>query len=223
MTLKFHRRGFTLAELLIVIVVIGVLAAMLMMSSDEAVSSSRAAKIISDLTNIKIAVNQWYLNNLSRIYTKGELYTQDRARYGKIILPGETEANAHAPQHLTGSQMGLYEYFTGPKILVNESDGAVKAGNNQNLNPGSYGLYDAGNTSTIWLVGYAFKSDEGKVKEKLIARSTSLGLIFTVSADPYDIVNTNEDRKKYYTNQKINDVNNATAVWLPALDMNSQK
>ena len=215
----FKSKGFTVVELLIVVVVISVLAAMLMMSSDETVSSARAAKIISDLTNIKNAVNQWYLNNLSKINRKDPYYTQDHDRYGKINVNGVLKA----PQHLTGTGLGLYEYFTGPKILVNESGGAVKHYNSQNLNPGSYGFYDAGNTSTIWYVGYAFKDGEDKVKNKIAARAEPLGLFFTVSADPYDIVDSKPERTKYYTNKKIKDVKNATAVWMPALDMNAEK
>ncbi|MBR1486310.1 MAG: prepilin-type N-terminal cleavage/methylation domain-containing protein [Synergistaceae bacterium] len=58
------RKGFTLIELLIVIVVIGILSAMMMLSSDEAVSSAKAAKIISDLRNLKTAALAWYADNL---------------------------------------------------------------------------------------------------------------------------------------------------------------
>ena len=217
-----NKNGFTLVELLIVIVIIGVLAALIMMSSDETVYSARATTIISNLESIKIATKAWYLDNLSKIYKKGSFYTQDRIRYGKILFPGEAESNVHAPQHLTGTGLGIYEYFTGPKILVNESGGAVTHYNSQNLYPGSYGLYDAGNTSTKWYVGYAFKDDESRVKEKIAARAASLGLFFTVSADPYDIVDSKPERKKYYTNQKINNVKDATAVWLQAIDMNAE-
>ncbi len=62
-----RREGFTLVELLIVIVVVGVLAAMMMLSSTEAVSSARATKLISDMTQIKKAVNAWYLENYDRL------------------------------------------------------------------------------------------------------------------------------------------------------------
>ena len=58
------RKGFTLVELLIVIVVIGILSAMMMLSSTEAVSSARAADIISDLRNLKTAALAWYADNL---------------------------------------------------------------------------------------------------------------------------------------------------------------
>lgn len=61
---KSARKGFTLVELLIVIVVIGILSAMMMLSSTEAVSSAKAADIISDLRNIKTAALAYYADNL---------------------------------------------------------------------------------------------------------------------------------------------------------------
>ena len=62
---EMKRKGFTLVELLIVIVVIGVLSAMMMLSSTEAVSSAKAADIVSDLRNLKTAALAWYADNLS--------------------------------------------------------------------------------------------------------------------------------------------------------------
>ena len=61
------REGFTLVELLIVIVVIGVLSAMMMLSSTEAVSSAKAADIVSDLRNLKTAALAWYADNLDAV------------------------------------------------------------------------------------------------------------------------------------------------------------
>ncbi len=68
---KSMRKGFTLVELLIVIVVIGILSAMMMLSSTEAVSSARAADIISDLRNLKTAALAWYADNLD--YVEGKV------------------------------------------------------------------------------------------------------------------------------------------------------
>ena len=64
---KSMRKGFTLVELLIVIVVIGILSAMMMLSSTEAVSSARAADIISDLRNLKTAALAMYADNIDAI------------------------------------------------------------------------------------------------------------------------------------------------------------
>lgn len=58
------RSGFTLVELLIVIVVIGILSTMIMMSSTEAVTSSRAANIVSNLRNIKAAALALYADSM---------------------------------------------------------------------------------------------------------------------------------------------------------------
>ena len=60
---EMKRKGFTLVELLIVIVVIGILASMMMLASNEAVSSAKAATIISDLTNMKTAALAYYADN----------------------------------------------------------------------------------------------------------------------------------------------------------------
>ena len=69
-----NRKGFTLVELLIVIVVIGVLSAMMMLSSTEAVSSAKAADIISNLRNLKTAVVSWYADNLDKVTLVGTIY-----------------------------------------------------------------------------------------------------------------------------------------------------
>ena len=64
---KSMRKGFTLVELLIVIVVIGILSAMMMLSSTEAVTSAKAADIISDLRNLKTAALAYYADNLDEV------------------------------------------------------------------------------------------------------------------------------------------------------------
>ncbi len=64
---NIKREGFTLVELLIVIVVIGVLSAMMMLSSTEAVSSAKAADIVSDLRNLKTAALAYYADNLDAV------------------------------------------------------------------------------------------------------------------------------------------------------------
>ncbi|MDY6400372.1 MAG: type II secretion system protein [Synergistales bacterium] len=84
--LEMKRRGFTLVELLIVIVVIGVLSAMMMLSSTEAVSSAKAADIVSDLRNLKTAALAWYADNLD--YVEGrttDTFTNLNAERTKIF------------------------------------------------------------------------------------------------------------------------------------------
>ena len=79
---KFTKRqGFTLVELLIVVVVIGILSAMMMLSSTEAVSSARAADIISDLKNMKTAALEWYADNIE--YVQGKI-KKNNANFSKL-------------------------------------------------------------------------------------------------------------------------------------------
>ena len=57
------RKGFTLVEMLIVIVVIGVLSSVMMLSSTEAINSAKAADIVTNLNNIKIAALAHYIDS----------------------------------------------------------------------------------------------------------------------------------------------------------------
>ena len=228
-------KGFTLAELLIVIVIIGILAAAMMMASDETVSSARATKIINDLMNLKIAVHQWYLNNLSKVAryddsSKTYLTANNATRAqqkGKIIIG----TKIGSPQHYTGSELGLYDYFSGPIILVNQVSGDYGNGVGQaasTLKPGNYGFYDAGTRednstpwNTCWLVGYAFKEDEDKVKKKVFAHS-ELGLIPIFGLDPWQRMNTNSSISRYYSNHKLKNIEDADSVWITAIDLEAE-
>ncbi len=53
--LKKKSKGFTLVELLIVVIIIGILAGMMMLSTGGATAKAEAAKIVSDLRNMKSA------------------------------------------------------------------------------------------------------------------------------------------------------------------------
>ena len=76
------RKGFTLVELLIVIIVIAILSAMMMLSSTEAVSSARAADIISDLRNMKTAALEWYADNIP--YVEGKTADSSGKKFSKL-------------------------------------------------------------------------------------------------------------------------------------------
>ena len=54
---------------------------MMMLSSTEAVSSARAADIISDLRNIKTAVLAWYADNLDKIDAKGYIKIKGKSNF----------------------------------------------------------------------------------------------------------------------------------------------
>ena len=82
---KSARKGFTLVELLIVIVVIGILSAMMMLSSTEAVSSAKAADIISDLRNLKTAALAYYADNLDEADKSGFNLANNKTKVWKYL------------------------------------------------------------------------------------------------------------------------------------------
>ena len=115
------RSGFTLVELLIVIVVIGVLSAMMMLSSTEAVSSAKAADIISDLRNLKTAALAWYADNLDYVdndkvrpgtNVKFSNLNTDRTYIAKYLGNGEIKS-----EYLfsTGKDVGTWFAYTNVK------------------------------------------------------------------------------------------------------------
>ena len=59
----FKRKGFTLVELMLVVVVIAILAKLIMIASDEIITTSHAARILSNLTEFKKAALAWYADN----------------------------------------------------------------------------------------------------------------------------------------------------------------
>ena len=181
-----NKKGFTLVELLIVIVVIGVLSAMMMLSSTEAVSSARAASIINDMRVLKTAVLEWYADNHERVGKFGDEYyiytdiTKKGKSKGKFL--GEyietKEGKADIEKYLGNSganllgdpHSGLNKLF-GSYFLTSETRGEVSKAVSEGT------AEKQKHTGCSWYVGYRFRTNEDKVKEKLQARATSLGLI----------------------------------------------
>lgn len=78
------KRAFTLVELLIAVIIIGILAGMMLMSAGSATDSAKAARIISDLRNMKAAALMYWADNRSwpRWFYAGEAYHDS---YGKAL------------------------------------------------------------------------------------------------------------------------------------------
>ena len=149
-----NRKGFTLVELLIVIVVIGVLSAMMMLSSTEAVSSAKAADVISNLRNIKTAVLAWYADNLDRVNGKYQIETDGKTAE---LIGSFTVKN--------GGEAEFLKYLN--------NDNSIKLTKKENAANGEYFLSgeDGGKN---WYVGY--RTNDTKIKEKLESRAGSVGL-----------------------------------------------
>ena len=188
MRLISRRRGFTLVELLIIILVIGVLAAMMIFSSTESVTTAKAAKILANLQTLKRAATQWYLDNREKVQPDG-----------RVQIGSETH-----PVQEWGDRIGLSKYISsmndsGIKFEKTTSD-VITSVPHTNLIQGYYGLCDGGqarytNDNTYhrneWYVGYCFKSDEAKVRDKIRLRMESAG-VFLGTADAHkDTYNDN--------------------------------
>ena len=149
------RRGFTLVELLIVIVVIGILSAMMMLSSTEAVSSAKAADIISDLRNLKTAALAWYMDNLDEIETvESNVFKEsDKATYDANVAK-------------------VWQYMGSKKARVDGS----KSEEEYHYSFGSETHTAADWYGGAWYVWCKVKEDM-KVREKLEARKATVGLV----------------------------------------------
>ena len=163
------RKGFTLVELLIVIVVIGVLSTMMMLSSTEAVSSAKAATIISNMRNLKTAALAFRTDHLDAFCKEGN----------------DTKLDA---SKIPNSGIGTKEYFG---ALVNKNPQLIKKylGENTNFSlngestntnhycsEGGYAVRcaDHGNE---WYVAYRFANNETALKAKIKCRAASIGLL----------------------------------------------
>ena len=196
------RKGFTLIELLIVIVVIGILVAMMSLTASEFIASAKASNIIANLTTLKKATLAWDMDNLEKVADDGRVVIITDPK--KSVTDG---ANVKPIQEWSDSYIHLSNYInnigsTGinlnKKQTVKYSDGSTKT--NTNMAPGYYGVCDGGQGKrTTWYIGYCFKEDEARVREKIIGRKDSVG-IWLGTADAHE--NKNED--------------NSAAVWMLA-------
>ena len=170
-------RGFTLVELLTVIVVIGVLSAMMMLSSTEAVSSAKAADIISDMRNLKTATLEWYADNIST------LKIDDYWLQLPLVNGG---AKSHI-QNLVHSDPSLIK-----KYLNNENLKLNTGGSGEDwAEAGGYSINDGNSDRSCWFVVYRIANDdksEASLRSKLQSRAESVGLLKSPSltSEKYD-------------------------------------
>ena len=154
-------RGFTLVELLIVIVVIGVLSAMMMLSSTEAVSSAEAAKVISNMRNLKTAVLEWYADNLDRVKKNGN-------NYNVFSTDGTNSQDLPTFTASAAGKAEILKYLNDASFLL-----SAKTSKGNDNNNGEYIIADV--HYKTWYVYYTVGSNT-KLKQKLASRAKSLGL-----------------------------------------------
>lgn len=209
------RRGMTLAGLLIVIAVIAILSTMMIMSSTESVSTAKATKIIANLHTLKRAIIEWYADNREKVSSFG--YGNTVA--GMVTIGGKTrpiqewnEKDLQLSRYISGgniSEINLHKKTTSNSGIDNSST---------NLVEGCYGICDGGtvrrkktdeNGNTVydkngkaqietveyhrsaWYVGYCFKSDEGRVRDKIRGMMKTEGVFFGTADAQKDTVNDN--------------------------------
>lgn len=176
--MKDGRKGFTLVELLIVIVVIGILSTMMMLSSGEFVASSKATTIIGNLTQLKKAINAWYLDNYYRID-----WATDGSKNGYKV-DGKYEIH----EYLSSKSPEVKRYISSNFQL---NTGKKNYNTDFYASVGGYSVY-MGKANTICLVVYRLsdnskQNDQKTLREKLKSRAKSTGLLsYSTGKEPYE-------------------------------------
>lgn len=152
------RRGFTLYETMLIILVMGILATMLIYSSTEAVATAKAITIINNLQKIRDAALAWYSDHR-------DVYKELNRNTKKI----QFETSTVLPE--------IVKYMDAEDRDFELNKGTAQ-GANDKLQDGGYGIFNVYGYRTTWYVGYQFSKDEERVKEKVMARAASAGLIF---------------------------------------------
>ena len=153
------RKGFTLVELLIVIVVIGILSAMMMLSSTEAVSSARAADIISDLRNLKTAALAFYMDNIDEV----------DAVEGNIFVDGTASSD----------YKDTYDSYVARVFTYLGNADKIRVDNTDDKEEYRYSFGSETHTSDTWYGGAWYvwcKVTDDRVREKLASRAVAVGL-----------------------------------------------
>ncbi len=196
------RKAFTLAELLIVIVVIGVLSTMMLFSSTSFLSSSRATKIIADLTTFKRALIHFYVDNHDKVKrNKNGLYLLDNAVFGVQTM---------------GDLMKQKPYLV-TRYIDNSQNKFDKDNYSVNSKPGTYRFEDSGqvNNRKSWFIAYTLTPSElsSGVGEKLAKKASFLKL--------YSSQGTTGSNKEGVNAKKVDikSYNGEERVWMKVLDL----
>lgn len=143
LVIKYRKaKGFTLVELLVVIIIIGILAGMMMLSTGAATDKAEAAKIISDMRNIKSACLMYYadknkwpdLTDVAR--TDVEKFLDQKMDNYKLVS-----------SDTSGAVVGALFVTTSPDVSANKK---LTAGVRKKLAAvaADSGLYDGATTDT---------------------------------------------------------------------------
>lgn len=193
--MKDRRKGFTLIELLIVIVVIGILSAMMMVTSTEIIATTKAARIISDMRQLKTATIAWYLENTERVVSTNATRKKDGTPNGSLYKIKVGNQQKEFSDFIKTNSSEIMNYISNGKSkkLLDRKNAADK-----------YGEYvlTAMAYSTKWYVCYNVGNDS-KLKTKLKGKQDSVGLLGTNKIDDVGGNTGNSPISNAYTDQKF--------------------
>ena len=199
------RKGLTLIEALIVTVVIAVLSALGYLGVDEYIASAEATKIIMNLHTLRKATWAWYADNREKVMPDGRV----KMGTGSPQPIQNAQNSLHLDKYLKrlGASSIKFKSATKEKITIEGTNKSFERGVTD-LEEGCYGVCDDGTTVTIkdnkfeteenrniWYVGYRFKGNEGKVREKIRGRIKTAGGLWlgTADAHPVPAIRTNPE------------------------------
>jgi prepilin-type N-terminal cleavage/methylation domain-containing protein len=122
-----NKKGFTLIELLVVIAIIGILASVVLASLNTARRKARDAQRISDIKQIKLALEFYYDDNPSTGYPADGVVALTAALVPNYI-PQMPTAPAGATPGYSYNQLSTTDYCIG----VNMEDGNATPGDDSN-------------------------------------------------------------------------------------------